>query len=62
MGFSAVSCRQGYPSVSSDIGRVKAEPSERGSGLCLNGAGVLKVPSKSWRDRVGFHPSCLCPQ
>lgn len=67
-------------SVSSDIckgslcltlGRDQAEPSERGSSLCLASAGIVKARSKSWRDsvrvRVGGvggwpHPSCLCPQ
>lgn len=69
-----------HTSVSSDIckgslyltlGREQAEPSERGSGLCLASAGIVKAHSKSWRNsvrvRVGGvggwpHPSCLCPQ
>lgn len=34
------------------LGRVQAEPSERGSGLCLASAGIVKARSKSWRDSV----------
>lgn len=70
MSVSSDICK-GKGSLCLALGRVQAEPSESGSGLCLARAGIVKARSKSWRDsvrvRVGGidgwpHPSCLCPQ